>query len=106
MQEIITKLSKIEESSANVMDSANQKKKQLSANYADKTKQFDDELLAETNSKIDELKAKLNADVDTKLNLLREQHAGAIKKLQEEYNNNHDKLSQDIFNSVVEIPLL
>lgn len=101
MQEIITKLSKIEESSANVMQEANQKKKQLSLDYESKTKQFDDELAAETKAKVDSESAKLHADIEAKLSLLRKQHAEAIGELQDEYNKNHDRLSQDIFAGII-----
>ena len=51
MNDVINKLSDIEQASVNIMDSANARKKEIAAQMADKTSSFDAQIQADTAKK-------------------------------------------------------
>ena len=59
MNDVINKLSDIEQASVNIMDSANARKKEIAAQMADKTSSFDAQIQADTAKKLADLRAQM-----------------------------------------------
>ena len=101
MDNLISKISEIESSASAIMDSANEKKKQMAADMAAKTAAFDEELEKETSEKLEELRSSMEQEVEKQI---REEKANAEKfivQLQDLYDKHHLQYVQDLFDHMV-----
>ena len=101
MDEIISKLSSIEESASSIMDQANIVKKELAAKYAAKTANWDHALEAETDAEIAKLRETMKAEIEEKLSSQIQVSQDSTKKMQEIYDKQHNKLVERLFTQMI-----
>ena len=82
MNDVINKLSDIEQASVNIMDSANARKKEIAAQMADKTSSFDAQIQADTAKKL--------ADLRT------------LRQMEDSYAAHHTEYAQALFRTMTE----
>jgi len=97
MDEIISKLSSIEESASSIMDQANIVKKEIADTYSKKTADWDHALEIETDSEIAKLRAKMNADIEEQLSSQMKVSQNTLHKIQTVYDEQHNELVNGLF---------
>lgn len=102
MEEIIGKLSAIETTAESIMDDAAKAKKALSADMERQFKEFDSQLEKQTEAKIQEIRCNLENEKDARLASLRDDTQAALKELDSYYQNNHERLSREIFEKIIQ----
>ena len=99
MEQIIGKLSEIETTAETIMKDALQKKKALSAEMERQSKEFDTQLEKQTEEQIKEIRRNLEGEKDKRLSSLRE---AALSQLDAYYAKNHERLSREIFEKIIQ----
>ena len=103
MEQIIGKLSEIETTAETIMRDALQKKKALSAEMERQSKEFDTQLEKQTEEQIkDCLLYTSDAADDKRLSSLREDTQAALSQLDAYYAKNHERLSREIFEKIIQ----
>ena len=102
MEQIIGKLSEIEATAESIMKDATQKKKALSAEMERQTKEFDTQLEKQTEEQIKEIRRNLEGEKDKRLSTLRDDTQAALKELDTYYAKNHERLSREIFEKIIQ----
>ncbi len=100
MEQIIGKLSEIETTAETIMRDALQKKKALSAEMERQSKEFDTQLEKQTEEQIKEIRR--NLEKDKRLSSLREDTQAALSQLDAYYAKNHERLSREIFEKIIQ----
>ena len=98
MEQIIGKLSEIETTAETIMKDALQKKKALSAEMERQSKEFD----TQTEEQIKEIRRNLEGEKDKRLSSLREDTQAALSQLDAYYAKNHERLSREIFEKIIQ----
>ena len=101
MEQIIGKLSEIETTAETIMKDALQKKKALSAEMERQSKEFDNQLEKQTEEQIQEIRRNLG-EKDKRLSSLREDTQAALSQLDAYYAKNHERLSREIFEKIIQ----
>ena len=101
MEQIIGKLSEIETTAETIMKDALQKKKALSAEMERQSKDFDTQLEKQTEEQIKEIRRNLEGEKDKRLSSLRED-TQALSQLDAYYAKNHERLSREIFEKIIQ----
>ena len=101
MEKVVQKLSEIEAAAAAIIDNANNRKRELSAEMEEKTTAFDKQTDAETDAKIEELNKKLKQEMAEELEQLQVKTKSVLNSLTAEYENNHTALATDILNKMI-----
>ena len=99
MEQIIGKLSEIETTAETIMKDALQKKKALSAEMERQSKEFDTQLEKQTEEQI---RRNLEGEKDKRLSSLREDTQAALSQLDAYYAKNHERLSREIFEKIIQ----
>ena len=99
MEQIIGKLSEIETTAETIMRDALQKKKALSAEMERQSKEFDTQLEKQTEEQIKEIRRNLEGE---RLSSLREDTQAALSQLDAYYAKNHERLSREIFEKIIQ----
>ena len=102
MEQIIGKLSEIEATAQSIMNDAAQKKKALSAEMERQSKEFDTQLEKQTEEKIREIRRNLEGEKDKRLSALRKDTQAALSELDAYYAKNHERLSKEIFEKIIQ----
>ena len=102
MEQIIGKLSEIETTAEIIMKDALQKKKALSAEMERQSKEFDTQLEKQTEEQIKEIRRNLEGEKDKRLSSLREDTQAALSQLDAYYAKNHERLSREIFEKIIQ----
>ncbi len=102
MEQIIGKLSEIETTAESIMKDAAQKKKALSAEMERQSKEFDTQLEKQTEEKIQEIRRNLEGEKDKRLSALRENTQASLNQLDTYYTKNHERLSREIFEKIIQ----
>ena len=102
MEQIIGKLSEIETTAQSIMNDAAQKKKALSAEMERQSKEFDTQLEKHTEEQIQEIRRNLEGEKDKRLASLREDTQAALSELDAYYAKNHERLSKEIFEKIIQ----
>ena len=102
MEQIIGKLSEIETTAETIMKDATQKKKALSAEMERHSKEFDTQLEKQTEEQIQEIRRNLEGEKDKRLNSLRKDTQSALNELDAYYQKNHERLSREIFEKIIQ----
>lgn len=100
MNDIISKLSDIEQNAAAIMDDANARKKAIAQDMAEQTAAFDTELEADTARKLSDLRAALDADMHTKLSKQQQEAQEVLKRMDSDYQSNHAIYVSQLFEAV------
>ena len=102
MEQIIGKLSEIETTAQSIMNDAAQKKKALSAEMERQSKEFDTQLEKHTEEQIQEIRRNLEGEKDKRLASLHEDTQAALSELDAYYAKNHERLSKEIFEKIIQ----
>lgn len=102
MEQILNKLSEIENTAKLIMEDAAKTKTALSAEMEQECKAFDAALEKETNSKIQELRNSLEKKKDAEITALRRQMETALSDLDAFYSSSHQQLSEALFRKLLE----
>ena len=102
MEQIIGKLSEIETTAESIMKDAAQKKKALSAEMERQSKEFDTQLEKQTEEQIKEIRRNLEGEKDKRLSTLRDDTQAALKELDIYSAKNHERLSREIFEKIIQ----
>ena len=101
MEQIIGKLSEIETTAETIMKDALQKKKALSAEMERQSKEFDTQLEKQTEEQIKEIRRNLEGEKDKRLSSA-ETNQRALSQLDAYYAKNHERLSREIFEKIIQ----
>ena len=101
MEQIIGKLSEIETTAETIMKDALQKKKALSAEMERQSKEFDTQLEKQTEEQIKEIRRNLEGEKDKRLSSA-EDDQRALSQLDAYYAKNHERLSREIFEKIIQ----
>ena len=85
-----------------IMRDALQKKKALSAEMERQSKEFDTQLEKQTEEQIKEIRRNLEGEKDKRLSSLREDTQAALSQLDAYYAKNHERLSREIFEKIIQ----
>ena len=102
MEQIIGKLSEIEMTAQSIMKDAAQKKKALSAEMERQSKEFDTQLEKQTEEQIQGIRRNLEGEKDKRLASLRKDTQAALSGLDVYYAKNHERLSKEIFEKIIQ----
>ena len=102
MEQIIGKLSQIERTAEIIMSDALQKKTELSAELVRLSQEFDTQLEKQTEEQIKEIRRNLEGEKDKLLSSLREDTQAALSQLDAYYAKNHERLSREIFEKIIQ----
>lgn len=101
MDDIISRLSEIEDSSQSYIDDANLKKKEIAAEMNVTKELWKQDLDAKTKSRIAALQESMNVAKEKKILELKHQSEKAFKDLQDMYDTNHDKYVDTLFSEMI-----
>ena len=101
MDDIISRLSEIEDSSQSYIDDANLKKKEIAAEMNVTKELWKQDLDAKTKSRIAALQESMNDAKEKKILELKHQSEKAFKDLQDMYDTNHDKYVDALFSEMI-----
>ena len=100
MDDIISRLSEIEDSSQSYIDDAILKKKEIAAEMNAKKELWKQDLDAKTKSRIAALQESMNVAKE-KILELKQQSEKAFRDLQDMYDTNHDKYVDTLFSEMI-----
>lgn len=101
MDDIINRLSAIEDSSQDYIDKAILKKKYIAAEMEAKKQLWKNELDIKTKSRIAALQEEKNAIKTRKMSELIQQSEKAFKNLQDMYESHHDRYVDKLFSEMI-----
>ena len=101
MDDIINRLSEIEDSSQGCIDDAVLKKKEIAAEMNAKKELWKKDLDAKTQARIAGLRESMNISKEEKISELKKQSEKAFKNLQEMYDIHHDKYVDMLFSNMI-----
>jgi hypothetical protein len=101
MDDIISKLSAIEDMSQSYIDDAILKKKDIAAEMEAKKKLWKDDLDIKTKSRIAALQEEKNAVKEKKMSELKQQSEKSSKDMQSIYDHYHDKYVDNLFSEMI-----
>ena len=102
VNDVINKLSDIEQASVNIMDSANARKKEIAAQMADKTSSFDAQVQADTAKKLADLRAQMEVDMQAKLSKQKSDAEETLRQMEDSYAAHHTEYAQALFRTMTE----
>ena len=103
MEQILNKLSEIELTAQHIMEDCNQTKQQLSAEAEKNCQDYDQQLEAQTSAQIRQIRQKLEEEKDTRLSALRAETEATFSALDSYYDENHVRLSKELFQKILEL---
>ncbi len=101
MDDIISRLSEIEDSSQSYIDDAVQKKKEIAAEINARKELWKQDLDAKTKARIAELQESMNLSKEKKISELKQQSEKAFMNLQDMYDTHHDKYVDMLFSNMI-----
>lgn len=101
MEELLNKLSEIENAARSIMEAADRSKQALSEEMEKKQKAFDRQLEQETDARIEQIRSDLEREKDIELTALRQNTENAYKQLDSYYEKNHERLSRELFQKII-----
>ncbi len=101
MEHVLKRLSEIESAASSVMDSVEEKKKELSLAMEAKIRDFDEAVEKETAHTIEELRTQLLEQISLDLKEQEKQTDMVLQALEKEYEEDHIQLAQTIFQSII-----
>lgn len=101
MDDIISRLSEIEDSSQGYIDDATLRKKEIAAEINARKELWKQDLDAKTKARIAELQESMNISKEKKILELKQQSETAFKNLQDMYDTNHDKYVDMLFSNMI-----
>ena len=103
VNEILEKLSKIEETAADIMEAASNDKKAVNAEYAEKKAEFDRELAGRYNGLSDEADRKNEAEANARIEEIDREAKKSMDAMEQKYNSEKDRMTKEIFDRIIEV---
>lgn len=101
MDQVIEKLSEIEEAASRIIDSADNQKKILDRQQEERIAAYDAELENSTAKEVEKLHTRLSGQLEKELSRLRDTSASTLNALDQYYEANHDALSTEIYKKII-----
>ena len=101
METVITRLSEIEGAAVRLEQMAAEQKKEIAAEYERKTEAFDREIDAQTEEKLKQLQEKLMQEARENLITMRKNTEEELAAMEQEYEQNHKKLAEDLLKQML-----
>lgn len=98
---VINKLSEIEQNAVSIMEAANARKKEFASEMEKKASDFDAALEAETAKKVTDLRAQMETTMQSKLEKQRSDAEQLLKRMEESYHENHRSYAKELFQSMI-----
>lgn len=102
MEQILNKLSEIELTAESIMKDADRNKQALSQEMEKKRQDFDAQIARETNDKIHKIRTDMEKEKDERIAAFRRDTEEALAQLDSYYEKNHDRLSRQLFQQILE----
>ena len=100
MDDIISKLSAIEDAAVSILDDANDEKKKLVADMQARTTAWDDEIHESTRNIIADIEKKARESQSATIDAKRAKSSKVDMSLQEDYEKNHKKYVDMLFEEI------
>ncbi len=101
MDDIISKLSAIEDRAMSILDDANEEKEKLAQQMKEKTLKWDASIQKETKQKISDIEKKARESFDKDIAKQRAYSSQIIISLQEDYEKNHKEYVNELFKKMI-----
>ena len=101
MDNVINKLSEIEQEDASIMEAANVRKKEFAVQMEKKTADFDAALEAETAKKVSDLRARMETTMKAKLDKQKSDADELLQHMEKSYQANHNAYAKELFQSMI-----
>lgn len=101
MEKIISLLSEIEGKAATILDHTAEEKQSLHDQLDKDIEKLDRQIQIDTNAKINELRLEFNTSIEAEKQALINASDEQIKKLENDFTNNHDTLVAKVFSSII-----
>ena len=102
VNDVIDKLSDIEQSAVSIMEGANACKKEIAQEMAGKTADFDAQLELETAGKLDKLRAQMEVDMKAKLSKQKSDAEEILRQMENNYKTHHVQYAKELFAAMTE----
>lgn len=101
MEEIIDKLIELEYRAQKITTDAKKKEKSISEQIEKRRKEIEGNILDTYQKKLDEMRTRENLDKQQRLEEIENKKLKQIENLENEFNQNHLKWEQDLFDSII-----
>ncbi len=101
MEEIIDKLIELEYRAQKITTDAKKKEKSISEQIEKRRKEIEGNILDTYQKKLDEMRTRENLDKQQRLEEIENKKIKQIETLENEFNQNHLKWEQDLFDSII-----
>lgn len=101
MDTLIDKLTEIEKTAAGILDGADEEKHQLDEEQQKRIRDYDREADEKVDRRIAEIEASLSASKEQQLSKLREDSDRHLKAVVSYYENNSEKIADQIFGRII-----
>ncbi len=101
MENIIKRLSHIENTAVQIIETAEQKKKEFALEMERRTKEFDEQLSADTQKRLEEMQEKRNTEKNAELEKLKADNQEAQNLLKQKFGQNHTKWAAKLLNELI-----
>jgi len=101
MEEIIDKLIELEYRAQKITTDAKKKEKSISEQIEKRRKEIEGNILDTYQKKLDEMRTRENLDKQQRLDEIENKKLKQIETLENEFNQNHLKWEQDLFDSII-----
>lgn len=101
MNPAIDQLTKIETDAVQIIEHANTRKQELTAQYEEQKARYAEELAARTTASLDELTASLKQKNEAELAALRKRTQHILTALDQEYRHDHKKLTKQLVDHIL-----
>lgn len=101
MENIINQLSRIEEKAVQIIEAADNQKKEFALEMEQKTNEFDNQLAADTKKRLQKMQEKLNVEKDKELEKLKADNLNFQNTLNQKFQQNHSKWAKELLNELI-----
>jgi len=102
MNDVINKLSDIEQAAVSIMEGTGARKKEIAGEMAAKTAEFDARLEIETARKLDKLRTQMEVDMRAKLSKQKADAEQLLRQMEDNYNAYHVRYAKELFAAMTE----
>ena len=102
MENLIDRISKIEEATVRVRDSAEEEKKQVDRRMQEITAALDQKIEAETEERLQQIREEYAKKAEEELSLQQRQGQEELSRISAYYEASHEALSDEILRKVIE----
>lgn len=102
MEQIISKLSEIENMAGQIMEEAQDKKKELSQQHQNQCRKYDEQAQAQAEEKIRQIRVQLEQNQKTQLADLKKRTQEGFAQMEDYYEKQHQRLAREIYEKIIQ----